>query len=60
MPLTSDLLKQVHAVAARKPWDKADTQAARGEVRERFAGVSNCEFCFDGFSKEAVEFIARG
>jgi pimeloyl-ACP methyl ester carboxylesterase len=142
MPLTSDLLKQVHAVAASKPWvledgkpapremadwlvevldwyypagmdhhmwqlpwlwleddleitiigysirpddyqsrafiyprlvrgsrcgalrvkviDKADTQAARGEVRERFAGVSNCEFCFEGFSKEAVEFIARG
>lgn len=39
--------------------DRAETQAQREEIRQRFAGVEGCEFCFEGFSEQAMDFIER-
>lgn len=37
--------------------DLAQTNEEQKKIRERFAGVENCQFFFDGFCERALEFI---
>lgn len=37
--------------------DYAQTESKRSEIRNRFKGVKNCKFWFNGFNKESLDFI---
>lgn len=39
--------------------DFANNNEEKNEIRERYKGVENCEFWFDGFCEEACDFIKK-
>jgi len=55
MPLTADLLKEVHAVAARKPWQREDGKAAPHGMADWLVEVLDWYYPTAGIDHNAIE-----